>query len=170
METYEIKTEQAIFLVRENEKNITISLIEDLTDSLGMLDIEVSENAPKNIEFHKLIKLTNNLFKQALKQKKNASNKGKAKPVENVKYNHETIDELKDEFLEELNSKGRVPFQLENKSVITVCAPLVGFENKDEDFKASRLQVEKNYWIKQIENERSSVAYKKLAELALKLF
>lgn len=170
MSTQEIKTEQGIFLIQEEKKLLKVSFIEDHTDEIGVITEEISNTLSKEVSAMFLIEATRDLYLTALRLKKQDRKKGTIVKTVFTDYSFENIQEKKDAFLVEIKEKGRVPFLLVNKSVITVCRPNLGFENKDEAFQARRFNVEKKYWEAKLDDERTAPDFKALAVLVLTLF
>ncbi|MFS1430505.1 hypothetical protein LMH73_026175 [Vibrio splendidus] len=69
-----------------------------------------------------------------------------------------------------LMEHGRVPYQLDNNAVITVCRPLLCFENKTNDFKTTRFLVEQGFWKKKLSDESLGDDWKILSRVVLELF
>ena len=65
---------------------------------------------------------------------------------------------------------GRVSVILNNKAKITLCRPILSFENKSCDFKNSRMEVEKNYWIEKKDDCRKTGIEKVAAFMLDNLF
>lgn len=89
-----------------------------------------------------------------------------------IKFDLVTLEDLKEQpnlVRSSLIESGRVIVALKNKARITLCRPALCFEEKNEEFKKSRLELEKKYWINQKEDPRNT-GISEVADFMLKEF
>lgn len=104
------------------------------------------------------------------REAKKATEEPPTTPVVIPVYDANMLTHNGEEFKCLLMEHGRVPFRLSNGSVITVCRPLLCFEQKPDDFKAKRYLVEKQFWENKLADEAHSNDWIFLACTVLELF
>lgn len=177
MQTHELKTEQGVFIIQHHIDKSVVFFVEDLTGEIGTLTEEYSKTLKHSLvnterSYYSLIEATKALFCTASTNEKVNKMSRSGQPIQDMvyRYTFRNIEQEKDDFVSGLLEEGRMYYRLENRSVITVCRPLLGFEKKDDEFKARRFEVEKNFWLKKLNDNKIGEDYKILARIMIPLF
>lgn len=85
---------------------------------------------------------------------KNEDNKNKEDEIIEKVYSDSDL-EIED-IVKIFHKKDRIPFKLDNNSVIIVCKPCIGYEKHSDDLKERRTLFEYNYWKKLTEANNHS--------------
>lgn len=170
--TQELKTEKGIFILQQEDFKITMTLVQDLNDEMKVFPKPISISFDSRIMTYDDILLKTEYLLNEATEINDLANAMSEKKEPHIQYDSNTILDIdtQNKFLDELKTYGRVYYRLDNQSVITICRPLLGFENKDEAFKTNRHNVEKQFWKERIDSDKFNNDMKVIAKIMIELF